>query len=67
MHINRQPYSQCFYVVQRFFAEYEFKAPYLACCSDCEPLALSELLLLADEDGRARHVSFCFKVPLIFV
>jgi hypothetical protein len=39
---------------QRFFEKYEFKAPHLLCCSDCEPLRMAELLAHADADGRAR-------------
>ena len=36
--------------LERFFAEYEFVAPHLLCCSDCEPLAMSEVLQLADPE-----------------
>ena len=39
--------------LERYFAKYEFSAPYLLSSSDCEPLALSELLALADGDCRA--------------
>lgn len=38
--------------LERFFARYEFEAPYLLCSSDVEPLPLSEVLALADERGR---------------
>jgi len=38
--------------LERFFARYEFEAPYLLCSSDVEPFALDELLALADERGR---------------
>jgi hypothetical protein len=38
--------------LQRFFAKHEFKAQYLACCSDCEPLHMSELLGMADGETR---------------
>lgn len=38
---------------ERFFVRYEFDAPYLLSSSDVEGLALSELLALADEEGRA--------------
>jgi aspartate/methionine/tyrosine aminotransferase len=34
--------------LERYLARYEFKAPYLLCCSDCEPLSLSELVSIAD-------------------
>ena len=36
--------------LERFFARYEFEAPYLMCCSDCEALSLKEILAMADED-----------------
>lgn len=42
-------------VLQRWFAEYEFSTRYLLCCSDCEPMALKELLALADDDSLARY------------
>ena len=32
--------------LERYFAEYEFSAPYLLCCSDCESMELAELLAL---------------------
>lgn len=34
--------------LERYFARYEFTAPYLLSCSDCEPLSLNEILALAD-------------------
>ncbi|EFJ50513.1 hypothetical protein VOLCADRAFT_88940 [Volvox carteri f. nagariensis] len=40
--------------LERYFAKWEFKAPHLLCCSDCEPVLLSELLSLMDGDSRAR-------------
>jgi aspartate/methionine/tyrosine aminotransferase len=30
--------------LERFFARYEFKAPYLLCTSDCEPISLNDLI-----------------------
>ncbi len=30
--------------LERFFAEYEFKTPYLLCCSDCESVSIGDLL-----------------------
>lgn len=36
--------------IERFFARYEFSAPYLLSCSDCEPMMLNELLQLADNE-----------------
>jgi len=32
--------------LERFFARYEFKAPYLLCCSDCESMSVQDLLKL---------------------
>ena len=37
--------------LERYFAKYEFSAPYLLSCSDCEPLTLKELLSYADEES----------------
>ena len=37
--------------IERYFALHEFKAPYLLCCSDCESMAIRELLDL--EPGSA--------------
>lgn len=36
--------------LERYFAKYEFSAPYLLSCSDCEPLTLKELLSFADKE-----------------
>ena len=30
--------------LERYFARYEFSAPYLLCCSDCESFSVSEIL-----------------------
>ncbi len=38
--------------VQRFMAKYEFCSPYTLCCSDSEPLTMSEALELADQECR---------------
>ncbi len=35
--------------LERWFAEYEFNAPYLLCCSDCETHTVQELLALEPE------------------
>lgn len=35
------------FLIERHFAKYEFTVPYQLSCSDCEPLALSELLAMA--------------------
>ena len=37
--------------LERYFAKYEFSAPYLLSSSDCEDLRLDELLSLADGDS----------------
>lgn len=37
--------------LERYFARYEFSARYLMSSSDCEPLSMTELLALADEDS----------------
>ena len=34
--------------LERFFAEHEFTAPLLLCCSDCESLSVSELLQISE-------------------
>lgn len=36
---------------QRWFAQYEFTAPYLLCCSDCTALSMRQLLAMADDDS----------------
>ena len=46
--LNRLPDFE----LERFFARWEFTAPYLLCVSDIEGLKLSELLSLADEESR---------------
>lgn len=38
--------------IERYFAQYEFSAPFLLSCSDCEPLSQKELLALADDQTR---------------
>ena len=30
--------------LERYFAKYEFSAPYLLCCSDCESFSIAEIL-----------------------
>ena len=37
--------------LERYFAKYEFTAPWLLCCSDCEALTLSELLSMANRES----------------
>ena len=38
--------------LERYFAKYEFSAPYLLSCSDCEPLSQHELLAMADAKSK---------------
>jgi len=40
------------FLLERYFAKYEFCAPILLSCSDAEPYSLSELMQLADEETR---------------
>ena len=47
-HFKTHPFE-----LERYFALYEFSAPHLLCCSDCEALSLVELLELADPETRA--------------
>ena len=42
------------FALERYFAEWEFKAELLLCASDVEGWPLSDLLALADDDGLAR-------------
>ena len=39
------------FALERYFAAHEFSAPFLLSCSDAEPLALAELLKMADPDA----------------
>jgi aspartate/methionine/tyrosine aminotransferase len=41
------------FALERWFARFEFDVRWNLCASDVEPLALRELLALADEEGRA--------------
>lgn len=38
--------------LERYFARYEFTAPYLLCCSDCESISVGDLLAM-EEDSLA--------------
>lgn len=40
------------FVLERYFAEYEFTARYLLSSSDCEALSMAELLSMADDETR---------------
>jgi len=42
------------FLLERYFARYEFKVHYLLSASDCESLSAADLLVLADADARAR-------------
>jgi hypothetical protein len=46
-HFKAHPFA-----LERYFALYEFSAPNLLCCSDCEALSMSELLAMADAPTR---------------
>jgi aspartate/methionine/tyrosine aminotransferase len=41
------------FALERYFARHEFSAPALLSCSDCDGLAMAELLSLADDECRA--------------
>ncbi len=41
------------FLLERFFAVYEFSTRYLLCASDCESLKMSEVLAMADDEMRA--------------
>jgi hypothetical protein len=40
--------------LERYFAKWELNAPHLLCTSDIEGWRMSEVLALADADGRER-------------
>lgn len=40
------------FALERYFDKHEFSARYLLSCSDCEPMAMADLLAMADEDSR---------------
>lgn len=39
------------FLLERYFAEYEFSIPFLLCTSDCETFQLSEIISLADREA----------------
>jgi aspartate/methionine/tyrosine aminotransferase len=41
------------FALERYFAQWEFAVEHLLCASDVQPLAMSELLTLADDETRA--------------
>ena len=42
------------FALERYFARWEFAVRYVLCASDAETLSMTELLTLADDDGRRR-------------
>src|SRR5277367_667672 len=38
--------------LEDFMAQWEFKAPYLLCCSDAETFSMQEILSFADDEAR---------------
>lgn len=51
--MNIQPFE-----LERYFAQYEFQAPYLLCTSDCESLSVRDLLTL--QPGAAEGLQECW-------
>lgn len=47
------------FILERFFARHEFSARYLLSTSDCQGLAMADLIAGADEELRARWESLC--------
>ena len=45
------------FALERYFARWEFAVKNVLCASDCEPLLLTELLEMADDDARERWSS----------
>ena len=43
--------------LERYFAKYEFNAPHLLCCSDCESFTIKEILSLEGESGKPLPIS----------
>lgn len=41
--------------LERYFAKYEFNAPYLLCCSDCESYTIKEILALGGEETASNY------------
>ncbi|MBT30114.1 MAG: aminotransferase [Thalassobius sp.] len=39
------------FILERYFAEYEFNVPYLLCSSDCESISIKDLLQLEEESS----------------
>ena len=42
------------FALERYFARWEFAVKHVLCASDAEPVALAELLALADDDSLRR-------------
>lgn len=42
--------------LERYFAQHEFSAPYLLCCSDCETLTVEDVLQLEGEEAKSEFM-----------
>lgn len=42
------------FALERYFSKYEFKAKHLLCCSDSQPLTMSDVVQCMDEDVKAQ-------------
>src|ERR1700754_308426 len=42
------------FALERYFARWEFAVKYVLCASDAEPIALADLLAMADDDSLHR-------------
>jgi len=54
------------FALERYFARYEFSAPYLLSSSDCDGLPMAEVLAMADDECRAlwRDLTLGYTEPL---
>lgn len=43
------------FMIERFFAKYEFNVPHLMCTSDCESMSVEDLLKFEPEAGERLH------------
>ena len=50
------------FMLERYFAEYEFNTKYLLCCSDPEALLMKDLVEMADDECRSEweNLSLCY-------
>lgn len=51
---QQQPSDLPAFKLERFFAKHEFCAPYLMCCSDCQPLTMVRKAKLLDMGHQTR-------------